>query len=64
MATHALDWEGKRNTIVMMFVGKVVLVLDGIHCRTRSLEPGYIVGFRRGIGTLGKVDPVLYYLMS
>ncbi len=39
MAAHALDWGdslnqcrrgGKRLTMVMMFVGGVVLVLDGI----------------------------------
>ena len=38
MATHATDWGdslnrrqrgGKRNTMVMMFVGEVVLMLEG-----------------------------------
>jgi len=27
-------------------------------------EPGNIVGFYEGKGTVGKVNPILYYLMS
>jgi hypothetical protein len=30
MATHALDWEGKRNTMVMMFVGRILFMLNSL----------------------------------
>jgi len=47
MASHALDWGGslnrhhrggKRNTMLMMFVGGVVLMLDGTFRTISTVE--------------------------